>query len=130
MRIARQALAKFLPCIDWQRFRRQNWNEEIEVSDPAFAVFGCGDEAQAVIWLLRTDQIGKDGRLQPVAEARPLRLRLPILPAGCYRVTAWDTRLGVQIQTFEIHHPSQAPLALATPPFTADLALAVKQVEP
>jgi hypothetical protein len=130
MRTAQQALRGFLPFIDWQHFHRQNWNEEIKLSDPAFVAFGCGDDTQAVIWLLRNHQVDKEGRVQPAAEPQPLRLKLPTLLPGCYRVAAWDTRSGTLVRVFEIHHPDQAPLALTTPPVTADLALAVRRVEP
>src|SRR5207244_2523506 len=70
MRRAQRALADTLPLIDWTSFRRRNLNEELTVSDPRIACFGCGDAAQALVWLLRTDT-RKRGRILD-REAPPL----------------------------------------------------------
>jgi mannan endo-1,4-beta-mannosidase len=58
MHAAQQGLGRFLPLIDWTRFRRRNLNAEARCS-AGFAVFACGDEHQALAWLLRTDSIGR-----------------------------------------------------------------------
>ena len=44
MRRAQAALARFLPLIDWRRFRRKNLNHEVRVSHPAVRVAACGDD--------------------------------------------------------------------------------------
>jgi mannan endo-1,4-beta-mannosidase len=128
MRSAQRALAGFLSLIDWQQFQRRNWNEEIKLSDPAFVAFGCGDEAQAVIWLLRQDTLGKEGMLQTDVEARCPSLQIPAPGAGHYRVTAWDTRSGHSLGTFELSHSGENVLSFTTPPITTDLALAINRV--
>jgi mannan endo-1,4-beta-mannosidase len=82
MRAAQQAMAAFLPLVDWTRLRRRNLGAALVVRDAATgralrlvaphettperrpprvrlagcaaAAFGCGDAAQAIVYLLRT----------------------------------------------------------------------------
>ena len=127
MRRAQQALAGFLPLVDWTGFRRAGLNSAIESSSEAVACFGCGDDAQAVIWLLRKDSIGQNGTL--CTDGRPLnvRIRVPGLSAGRYSVTGWDTREGRICAVFEAKKNSERFLPLQVPPFVADLALAISR---
>lgn len=127
MRAAQCALAQFLRLIDWRRFGRRNWNQELKLSDPAFAAFGCGNTAQAIIWLLRTDTQGKDGTIQQNAKARSPQVQIPDLEAGHYCVTAWDTRLGTPVKVFELRHSGDDLLNLPVPPVTTDIALAIRR---
>lgn len=129
MRAAQRALAGFLPLIDWQRFKRRNWNRDLEPSDPAIMDFGCGDEEQAIVWLLRTDRIGPNGMLRSDAEALSPRIRIPALRAGRYRVTVWDTLVGRQRAAFELTHRGGKRLPIKIPPMIADVALAIRRVE-
>ena len=125
MRAAQRALAEFLPLINWNNFRRRNLNEEIEISAPDCAVFGCGDERQAVVWLLRRDIIGKDGTLKKAALPMTSHIAVPGLSAGQYRVTAWNTTRGVEVARFEAALEGEV-LRFETPPFVGDLALAIQ----
>jgi mannan endo-1,4-beta-mannosidase len=127
MREAQGALARFLPLIDWQCFRRRNLNEEIHSSERGFALFGCGDEEQAVAWLLRTDTIGEDGRLRRQVEPRQTVLTVGGLRQGCYQATAWDTRTGKTVATAEILRSNDGLLHVPAPPVTTDLALAIRR---
>lgn len=127
MRAAQGALARFLPLIDWQRFRRRNLNEEIGSTTGDVAVFACGDEDQALAWLLRKDSIGSDGRLRRDAAPVDATLSLPGLRAGTYRVTAWDTCLGNATSVTTLHHQGEGNLCLSLPPIVTDLALAVRR---
>lgn len=126
MRRAQRATAGFLDLVDWPRFRRVNLNEEIAVSHPGLAVFGCGDEAQAVVWLLRTDTVGRHGRVAKGAAAIRPRVTVPGLAPGSYTVRAWDTRLGRPAGE-EFAVAGEGGLVFETPPFAADLALAVRR---
>jgi mannan endo-1,4-beta-mannosidase len=128
MRKAQQALSRFLPLLDWHRFRRINLNNEIQVSNRAFAVFGCGDDAQAVLWLLRTDTVTKTGTLNKKADALSACAHLPGLQPGSYRVTAWDTTAGTVTKAFELTHNGKGPLCVPVPPVQTDLALAITQI--
>lgn len=124
MRQAQQALAGFLPLIDWRSFRRVNWNAEIRVSEPACAVSGSGDGDQAVVWLLRSDIIGPKGML--LRDAPPLRpvVRLPHMREGRYRIAAWDTVQGAPAGVIDCVHPG-GPLSFTAPPVATDVAFAV-----
>jgi mannan endo-1,4-beta-mannosidase len=131
MRAAQAALSRFLPLIDWARFRRRNLNEEITTSGDHVHTFGCGDMRQAVIWLLRPQlreatarwkrrlhQVKQDGEVS-------LTLTVPGLAAGSYRVVLWDTRTGCEVE--QVIAISTAATGLTVPlRFAgADLALAI-----
>ena len=94
MREAQGALGRFLPLVDWTTFRRRNLNAEIGVSDAgSVAAFGCGDGAQAVVWLLRTGSLTADGTLASVVPKK-VGIVIPELETGVYRVLLFDTVLG------------------------------------
>ena len=126
MRRAQRALADFLPLIDWTTFRRRNLNEEIRVSDRKIACFGCGDAAQAIIWLLRTDTIAPNGMIDRTASPVQTDISIPGLKPGHYEIAAWDTSAGAALTTFPVEHTGDY-LVARTPPFAADLALAVRK---
>jgi mannan endo-1,4-beta-mannosidase len=128
MRAAQSALARFLPLVDWQRFRRRNLNDEIGLSDPALAAFACGDEEQVIAWLLRTDEVGRDGTLRKDVEPRPVRPDVPGLRPGRYRVTTWDTVSGETAATFEVDHPQGDRLRLPVLQVRTDLALSISRL--
>src|SRR5205814_9751884 len=77
--------------IDWLRFQRRNLNDAIVVEGGSVAAFCCGDSEQAVLWLLRTDAIGADGRIDRTLPAVDLQIAVPDLSPGNYRITYWDT---------------------------------------
>jgi mannan endo-1,4-beta-mannosidase len=125
MRKAQAALARFLPLIDWARFPRVPLNDAIRVSGDV-AAFGCGDDAQALVWLLRKDVMGRDGTLRRDAPAISPEIVVPALAPGRYRVTAWDTLDGAERGVREIDCFGEG-LALRTIPFATDLALAIRR---
>ncbi|MDQ4135440.1 MAG: hypothetical protein M3158_04595, partial [Pseudomonadota bacterium] len=127
MRKAQTGLARFLPLIDWPRFRRRNLNREVRVSMPEVTCCACGDEAQAVVWLVRKDAITREGMLRRDAAPVNPHMVVPGLEAGRYRVTAWDTLAGTARESFETEGQS-GQLAIPVPPFAADLALAVRRI--
>jgi hypothetical protein len=93
MRDAQRALSDFLPLLNWSQFRRRNLNQEVTVATPGIAQFACGDADQALVWLLRTDTIGPDGTLTDTPPS-VVRLTVPGLRPGLYRVTRFDTKTG------------------------------------
>ena len=129
MRLAQQALAGFLPLIDWKRFRRRNLNHELTVSNQAIAGFACGDEEQAIVWLLRTDSHGSDGKLRRDVKPLSTEINLPLLQPGCYKVTHWNTSAGVVQSEYKVEHLTGDTLRLHIPQISTDLALAVRRVE-
>ncbi|HEY8618166.1 hypothetical protein [Phenylobacterium sp.] len=128
MRRAQGAMARFLPLIDWTSFQRRNLNAEIVTTHRQVAAFGCGDETQALVWLLRRGPKTKAGLLDREAgEVRTL-VRVPGLAPGRYRVTAWDTAAGAAVESFEAQAFGQA-MRFEAPAFNGDLALAVRRAE-
>jgi mannan endo-1,4-beta-mannosidase len=127
MRREQSSLAGFMPLIDWSRFRRVNLNEEIEVSHPRVAVFGCGDSEQAFVWLLRRDTLARDGTLSSDVALIAPRIGVPGLTPGRYRITGWDTAEGRVRESIDLEHGG-GPLSVRVPPFATDLALAIRRM--
>ena len=128
MRKAQQALARFLPLIHWQQFRRRNLNNEIRIPDNTFAVFGCGDSEQAILWLLRKNNISKNGMLNKESDAIPMFAQIPGLKPGNYRLTVWDTETGTAVSVFETEHGAEKYLSLPLIPIKTDLAFAIRRM--
>lgn len=126
MRRAQGSLADFLPLIDWVSFRRAHLGNKMRVSGQDAAAVACADDSQAVVWLVRRDTIGPNGMLRAGAAPVPAALQLPGLARGTYRVIAWDTAAGRQ--TAEWQANSDGWLKLDVPPFSADVALAIRGV--
>ena len=127
MRKAQQALANFLPLINWRHFHRRNLNSELAVSNKALTAFGCGDDNQAIVWLLRNDSLTKGGTLDTNAKPCSACVHIPGLLNGNYRIVAWNTILGAAIATLEIRHVNENYLCITVPPITTDLAFAVQR---
>lgn len=125
MRQAQRALAQFLPFINWQVFNRKNWNHEITLSSSRFTAFGCGNEAQAIVWLLQTDRKGKRGMLPKGAQACSLEVTLPMAATGHYLIITWDTVSGSVVDRWTIHHQGQKKLCIPVIVNTADVAFAI-----
>ncbi|MFT8243716.1 hypothetical protein [Roseomonas sp. BN140053] len=127
MRRAQQALAGFLPLVDWPRFHRRNLNDEITVDDPAVVGFACGDENQAVAWLLRRTLRRGARRDRQVDDSlvSPVTLRIPGLRPGPRRVVLWDTRAGREAGRLSAEADAAGLLAVSVPEFGPDLALAI-----
>lgn len=80
-----------------------------------------------MVWLLRKDIIGRDGRLRRDAEPLHAEVRIPGLVAGRYVATAWDTEAGEGRGEWEAEATVADGLLLRLPPFTTDLAVAVRR---
>ncbi len=102
MRKAQKALSEFLPLIDWTRFQRSNWNGDVRIlSEEPCVAFGCGDEWQAIVWILRTGITRRDGMLD--RDARPIAVEFAV--------------------------PWNGSASMRTPPFVTDLAVALRRPE-
>ena len=128
MRKAQRGLAGFLPLMDWQSFRRTNWNEEVRVSHPAVKASASGDCYQALVWLLRTDQIGPEGMLCRDAEPVAVNLQLPCLVNGTYQITAWNTMDGKPVAEFAVENTTGPGLSFQAPGLVTDLAFAIRRL--
>ncbi len=124
MRAAQRAMAGFLPLLAWQRFARRPLGARLRLDDPAVDGFGCGDAAQAVVWLLRARPLAPDGRVQPGCAA-PATVQLSGMRPGAYRVTAWDTQAG-RAEGEWLVAAQDGVVGVVLPRLGADLALAVR----
>jgi hypothetical protein len=125
MRKAQRAISGFLPLVDWARFQRTNLKSAIASASDQVACFGCGDDTQAVIWLLRKDAVSQSGTLCTSAKPVDLTVGIPGLSPGHYRVTGWNTLEGRICAAFDLEKGSDPFLQLQVPPFMADVALAL-----
>ena len=53
MRKAQLNMAQFCKLIDWQNFNRENISDLIQLETANVQPFGCGDNHQAVLWIMR-----------------------------------------------------------------------------
>ncbi len=124
MRRAQRCFADFLPLIDWTRFRRRILNDELTCSDPDVAVFGCADETQAVLFLLRLRPLLKDGRVDSTIWSS-IAVEVPGLSPGRYRATVWRTEGGCEAQELLlVERGAVQRLNLST--FSSEVAVAIQ----
>ena len=125
MRAAQKSLAGFLPCIDWSRFARRNWNRELQITNRTdIAAFGCGDETQAVVWLLRTRPLRR-GMLD--CSAAPIRIEVAIpWRGGVINAFAWDTLTGTPAEAPAVATHEDGTTVVLTAPVITDVAIALK----
>jgi mannan endo-1,4-beta-mannosidase len=121
MREAQRAMSAFMPLIEWTSFQRRNWNQDVQAK--GHNVFACGDERQAVVWLLRKRSIGPDGRMRADIEPSSADMRLPQM-RGPLRVTEFDTVSGSVLAEATIEAGER--LRYITKPFGADRAFAIR----
>lgn len=129
MRQAQQALARFLPLVDWTRFGRRNLSQDLRCDDPGLALTGCGDKHQAIIWAVRTDSLSPQGTLVLYQAAAPATFNVPDLADGSYAVITYDTHRGAVTARPEAEC-SGGVLRVAAGPVHTDLAVAVMPANP
>ena len=127
MRHAQAVMAEFARLIDWPRFAARNISREVAIEPGDLLVYGCADDRQAVLWVVR-DRLALDG--DGHLPFRPLLGRaavgLPDLSPGKYRITALDTLSGHVLG--DVTRDLAAPIRLELPPFRHDLAIAVRRL--
>ncbi len=128
MRESQEALAAFLPLVDWPVFRRVNRTAELRLSRKHVHGFACGDENQAMVYLLRRDTLMKNGMLDACASPVSVEVTVMGLSPGPYEITAWDTKRGEAVQRFTEIHFGDGPLTFSTPGFVTDIAFAMAQL--
>lgn len=124
MREAQAAFARFMPLIDWTRLKRECWNERVKASSRAVHVFGCGDERQALLWMVRR-AVRRDGMLDPEALPLDFALRCPGQAGRTYRVSWFDTRAG-RVVGEDLVRCEGEMLELPVRGFRTDLAAALR----
>ena len=116
--------------IDWLRFDRRNITHELEVRvggrlvTQKVARFGCASADQALLYLLRRDALGPEGRLDRSVAGIEITVKVPGLVAGQASVCVWDTVKGSVIQ--EGTHRLDARGFLLLPALAGDYAVAVQ----
>jgi len=134
MHAVQRGMSRFLAAVDWVRFAPapiDPWLRVVPRSTasgplaPPLRVipFGCADERQAVIWLLRD--------LRVSAAEPPVRsadLILQDLSAGTWVCSFWSTWEGERIgeRSFRMEG---GEVRLPLPSFARDLAIAIRRVE-
>lgn len=124
MRAEQGKLARFLPEIDWLSFRREAIDVEA-AAEGAVHAMACGDDRQALVYLLRGDALGPDGRLDRAAPALAVDVSVPGLADGRYRVTLWDTVAGEPREHVSATSHGGV-LRVAVTAFRTDLILAIR----
>ncbi|GAB3169664.1 glycoside hydrolase 5 family protein [Telluribacter humicola] len=127
MRRAQHSLAQFCQLIRWSRFNRRNISDQIQVSTSGLSVFGSVDGEQAVVWLLRTDTLRKDGMINPQATPIPVTIQIPAMEVGTYTVVGWDTREARLRMEWKVEVKGTS-LVIELPAVSTDVALAISKV--
>ncbi len=127
MRQAQQNLSQFIAFINWSTFQRRNLNQEVKLSTKVFAVFACADARQAIVWLLRQDQLDKKGMIRVDAEHLPVTILIPYMQPGDYQVYFWNTVSGV-VGGARIEKLGEGEMMIETPSISSDLALAIVRI--
>jgi mannan endo-1,4-beta-mannosidase len=122
MRLAQKAMAGFIPLIDWLSFRRRNLNGEIAARH--FHVFACGDDRQALVWLLRRNSLAADGRLRTDAVPVEATVSVPGLADGEYRICGWNTSAGAAEDEQRVR-AANGVLRFTSAPIVTDRAFAI-----
>ena len=100
MRKAQLAMSRFMPNVDWLSFDRRNITNELEVRVSGRLVtrkvarFGCASSDQAVLYLIRRDALGPDGRLNWDEPGVEISVSLPGWADAQVKVCVWDTVRG------------------------------------
>lgn len=128
MRRAQRAMADVLPQIDWRRFRRRNLTGHVSASDPLVHAIGCGDDEQALIWLVRTDGIGEGGTLRCDAAPRAVSITLPPM-AEARTAIAYLTATGVSAGSLSLSRDGAGRLIVEIPALRTDLAVLIRSRE-
>jgi len=115
MRKRQHSLAKFAEFIDWMNFKRYSLNHSINLNNEHLIPFTCGDEKQAIIWLVRNK----------LSSHQSETFKMNFTSKEKYAVLFFDTSSGKKIKetTIDNFH-TECPL----PSFEKDLAIYLRQI--
>jgi hypothetical protein len=116
MRNAQRSLSLFAGLINWHSFVRRDLNSKITIDDDNTMHFSCGDEQQAIIWLLRKRATNAETSLS-----------LCFSGDGKYSITYWNSTDGAMIQTDNAQLGTENQ-KIATPSFEKNLAIYVRKI--
>jgi mannan endo-1,4-beta-mannosidase len=127
MRLAQKSMAAFCSLVNWQRFNRQNMAKSIKVDSRSIQIFACGDDKQAILWLLRTDGVDAQGMINK--EAIPLAATVQIpLSTGGYQVILWHTQRYTVQNAFFNHTDVKGRLVVEVKGLVTDIAILVSKI--
>ncbi|TLU99556.1 hypothetical protein [Dyadobacter luticola] len=121
MRKAQRNMVGFLRLIDWRNFQRENLNDKIIIEGITAHVFACGDDDQAVIWLLKTN-ISKHSKQSKLGSESSIII--PGLRPGNYKVAFWDIERGFMNEKLIM---SDANLLINLELCTTNMAIAIRK---
>jgi mannan endo-1,4-beta-mannosidase len=101
----------------------------VAIHGAPLTAFACADARQAIVYLLRTDTVARDGTLRRDAAPISPTVHVPGLVAGRYRVTRWSTTLGAADAVWDATQPGDTALSLPTGPLVSDAAFAIRRAE-
>ena len=126
MRRAQAAMAGFLPLIDWTRFARRPLARDMTAR--GFHRFACGDDSQALAWLLRRRALASDGRVRADLPPIGTDVTIPGLASGRYLITGWDTVAGTIVEQLD-GVVDRGVLRFAPAPIGGDRAFAISRLD-
>ncbi len=124
MRRAQLNLSEFVKLIDWQNFRRTNLSDLLNASDNHIHCFGCADEHQALIWLLRVKASNQKAKTAKSKDSSAT-LTIPGLTNGIYTVIFWNTISGFEQRVLVEKQSSDLVIPFNMP--TGNMALAIRK---
>jgi hypothetical protein len=128
MRHAQGVMAEFSRLIDWPNFASRNISELLKSWPEELLAFGCSDDRQVVIWVLRgRGNLGPDGDLAFRSLLQGAWVELPSMNPGAYAVDFVETWNGHTLGQSVVESRA-GRLVLKLPPFRHDLAIAVRPV--
>ncbi len=128
MRAAQRILAGLAGQVDWQHFDRRNVSAQLKVSPATVKAIACGNADQVLLWVTRPAPAAPGKDATPAGTPLLVRIALPFLPVGTYRLRAWNTRTG-ELEFEETHTlPAQAGLSCRLPLRGSDVVMLVKRM--
>lgn len=126
MKRALKSLADFTRLVDWRSFAARDAVSDLAVDTPGLLCFGCRDDRQAVLWLLRGEECNNPAGCLP--ERPPLRdvwVHIRGLQPGQYHIYIWHTLHGGIIERMDVI-ATEHQLSIRLPIVEQDLALAIR----
>ena len=129
MRRSLGSLASFTRLLEWRHFTPRDATTDLVLGSSELLPFGCRDERQALLWLLRDRPAGTSGVLPERGPLVGVPCCVRAFPPGNYLVTAWSTRHGSEVGRIPAVVAADGQLRVTLPPFQNDLALAVRPAQ-
>lgn len=124
MRRSQYSLSEFIKLVDWKTFSRKSLNDSITFPGGNVLHFSCGDEKQAIIWLLNREHSNSRGRQRKYSNQCTMNLSMP---SGKYKMICWNTDEARIVHNEELNMTANSFYQVTIPPFQKNLALLITQ---